>query len=110
MREGIESFIELMRRLGRATAEGAAGFLFSEDVATRQEEQEEDHRQKNLDVPADSAEVRDLEHVRDSPLDSICQDLSESIDGLGAGQQHESNQSSLTLEIPSHQEGVHYSR
>lgn len=110
MKEAIGSLVETLARLAGATADGAAGFLFGEDVPTGQQEQEEDQNQKSLDVPADSAEVKDLEQVRDSPLDSICQDLSESIDTLGAGQQQQDEGFSLTPEVPSQDEGMHHSR
>jgi hypothetical protein len=110
MREAVGSFLELLRRLGGATADAAAGFLFSEDFPAKQEEHDDDQNQKSLDVPADSAEVKDLEHVKDSPLDSICEDLSESMDGLGASQDHEGEELSLTPDISSHEEGMHYSR
>jgi hypothetical protein len=111
MREAIAGFAELLRRLGRATADGTAGFLFSEDMPTRTDGQEEDHSQKTLDVPADSGEVKDLEQVRDSPLDAICQDLTESIDSLGASQDHQDGEG-LTLEpeISSYEQGMHHSR
>jgi hypothetical protein len=107
MREVIAGCAELLRRLGRASADGAAGFLFSEDIPiTGSEEQEEDHSQKTIDVPADSGEVKDLEQVRDSPLDAICEDLNESMERLGASQ----DGSTLEPEISSHEQGMHHSR
>jgi hypothetical protein len=111
VREAIAGFAELLRRLGRATADGAAGFLFTEDMPMRPEEQEEDHSQKTLDMPANSGEVNDLEQVPDSPLDAICQDLTESMDSLGASQDHQGGEG-LTLEpeISSHEQGVHHSQ
>jgi hypothetical protein len=110
MREATGGFLELLRRLGSATAGAAAGFLFSEDVTTPQEEQDEGQQQKSLDVPADSAEVKDLEHVRDSPIDTICQDLTESMDMLGASHEQQDEELSLTPDIPSYGEGMHNAR
>ena len=104
------SVFELLRRLGTATADGAAGFLFSEDVSTKQEEQEEDRNQKSLDVPADSAEVKDLEQVRDSPLDSLCQDLTESMDSLGASHEKQGEEFSMEPDIPSQGENMNHAR
>lgn len=103
------NFFELLRRLGSATADGATGFLFSEDVPTKHEE-EEDYSQKSLDVPADSAEVKDLEQVRDSPLDSLCQDLTESMDSLGASHEKQGEELSLKPDITSQGEEMHHSR
>lgn len=110
MREAITGLAELLRRLGRATADGATGFLFSEDMPTRSDEQEEDHSQKTLDVPADSGEVKDLEHVKDSPLDAICEDLNESMEKLGASQHQGADGLALEAEISSHEQGMHHSR
>jgi hypothetical protein len=110
MRDAMGSFLELLRRLGNATAGGAAGFLFSEDVTTPQEEQDEEQQQKSLDVPADSAEVKDLEHVRDSPIDTICQDITESMDMLGVSHDQQAEESSLTPDIPGYGEGMHNGR
>lgn len=77
----------------------------------RPEEQEEDHSQKTLDMPADSGEVKDLEQVRDSPLDAIFQDVTELMDSLGASQDHQGGEG-LTLgpETSSREQGTHHSR
>jgi hypothetical protein len=106
MREAVASLVELMRRLGSATAEGATAFLFSDQVPTKKEEGEEQHSHKSLDVPADSGEVKDLEHARDSAIDSISQELTEAMDNLGA--QH--GQGSAPHDIPHHDHGMHHSR
>jgi hypothetical protein len=110
MKEAIASLVEALARLAGATADGAAGFLLGEDILSKQQEQEEDQLQKSLDVPADSGEVKDLEQVRDSPLDSICQDLSESMDALGTSQHQQNDGFSLTPDVPSQDEGMHHSR
>jgi hypothetical protein len=60
------AFLEMLRRLGSATADAAAGFLLSEDPSAEREEPEEEEQQSLIDVPADSAEIKE-EHVRDSP-------------------------------------------
>jgi len=104
------AFLELLRRLGSATADAAAGFLLSEDPSSEhEEEQQEEEEQKNLiDVPADSAEIKE-EHVRDSPLDAISEDLTESIDQVGAT--HEPGEGhSAGPKIANESEGIDHSR
>jgi hypothetical protein len=102
------AFLEILRRFGSATADAAAGFLLSEDPSTEREEPEEEEQHSLIDVPADSAEIKE-EHVRDSPLDAICEDLAESMDEAGSSHDHGEG-SSLAPEIAGGSEGMDHSR
>ena len=45
----MAAFIEVLRRLGSATAEAAAGFLFSEDTgASREQEENQEEQHENV--------------------------------------------------------------
>ena len=102
------AFLELLRRFGSATADAAAGFLLSEDPSSEHEEQQEEEQESLIDVPADSAEIKE-EHVRDSPLDAISEDLSESMDQVGSS--HEQGEAhSAAPEIDHESEGMDHSR
>jgi hypothetical protein len=101
------AFLEILRRFGSATADAAAGFLLSEDPSTEREEPEEEEQHSLVDVPADSAEIKE-EHVRDSPLDAICEGLTESMDEVGSSHDHGEG-ASFAPEIASG-EGMDHSR
>jgi hypothetical protein len=110
LKEAVGMLFELLRRFGNATANAATGFLFSEDFPARQEEQDEEHNSDQKILAADSAEIKE-EHVKDSPLDAICQDLSESMDRLGASQDNRGEEElTLTPDIPSHAQGMEHAR
>jgi len=102
------AFLELLRRLGSATADATAGFLLSEDPSTEHEEQQEEEQESLIDVPADSAEIKE-EHVRDSPLDAISEDLTESMDNVGSSHD-EGEGHSAASEISTEPEGTERSR
>lgn len=102
------AFLEILRRFGSATADAAAGFLLSEDPSTEREEPEEEEQHSLIDVPADSAEIKE-EHVRDSPLDAICEDLAESMDEAGSSHDH-GEESSLAPEIAGGSDVMDHSR
>lgn len=108
----MAAFIEVLRRLGSATAEAAAGFLFSEDTGAsrEQEENQEEQHENVLDVPADSGEVKDLEQVRDSPLDAICEQVTESMDAVGEGHDHEGQGFPVTRDPSSQEESMDHAR
>ena len=95
------AFIELLRRLGSATADAAAGFLFSQDNSERHDEEEEQEEQHEslFNAPADSAEVKEAQD-HGSALDAICQDITESMDALGAGHDHEAEGLNFTPDLP----------
>jgi hypothetical protein len=103
------TLFELLRRLANATAEAAVGFLFSEDAPTGHEEQDTGKQRRSRDS-TDSAEMKSGGQAQDSPLDTICADITESMDKLGAGHDHQGEGFSLTLDSPNHGEGIDHSR
>ena len=103
--------LEFFRRLGNATADAAAGFLFSEDIPRSEAEGEETRSQseRSAGETGKLSPVKAPESVQSSPLDSFAEGLAESMDGLGAALEHEAG-APLTPEVPGTEEGMHHSR